>query len=177
MKKHPIVYGGSWLIGLAVATTAPERSLTNHPALQWLASTLARIVPTLDGIATFSAFPEVTTLFFTLSWSFVPAYVFTMTRSMLRRDGLVLRPEAPGYLDDASAGACWRAGAVSVICAVIATYALAFDDGRDILGTRFNTSRVFLGFFGLAMPLAFSLAVAYLIFQAKTAYVRLCVRS
>jgi hypothetical protein len=176
-RKHPTLYGGSWLLGLATATTVPERPLTDYPFLEGLASILAHIVPTLDKISTFSAFPEVTTLFFSVQWLIVPAYVLTMARSMLRRDGLLLRPEAPGYLDDLTLGACWRAGAVTIVCAVLAVYAFAFDDGRDIFGTRFNTSRLFLGIFGMAMPLVFSLALAYITFQMRTVYARFFVNA
>jgi hypothetical protein len=165
VRRHYLVFGITWAIGFAVAVFAPDDVLARHAGLQSFVDHLAIAIPSLKVMGSRSDFPEVTRLYHAVAWLFVPFYALLMLRSMLRRDGRVLKEDARAYLDEYSLKTISVVVLLQLMFAAILVFLLDYDDGRDIYGSQFNTSRLFLGFFGLITPLAAALAIAGLAFQ------------
>jgi hypothetical protein len=165
IRQNLLLFVIPWAIGLAVAVFSPDDVLTRISIFRHFVDALSQLIPSLERVGSRSRFPEVTTLYHTAMWVSVPLYTFAILRSMVRREGYVLRDDAMLYLDDPSSKSWFIFVMMVLISAGMVALVWGYQDGREIFGSRFNSSRLFLGVFGAVFPFAFSLGLALLIFQ------------
>jgi hypothetical protein len=165
IRQNLLLFVIPWVTGMAVAVFAPDDVLTRTPMFRDLVDALSQLIPSLKRVGSRSNFPEVATLYHAVMWLSVPLYTFAIARSMVRREGTILRDDAILYLEDRSIRALFVFVGMILISATIVVFLWVFQDGREIFGSRFNSSRLFLGVFGAFFPFAFSLSLALLIAQ------------
>ena len=73
--KQDIIVALSLFLGLVMATALPVNVLSSVPILQDFTDLFASIIPSIDHVTTMSNFPEVTRLFFSVMWLFVPLQI------------------------------------------------------------------------------------------------------
>lgn len=100
-------------------------------------------------------FPQVSALYHSLMWAFLPMFLWWSVRSVGRRDGWVLRWNSPFYrivpprISERIAMLAFLVFALGLVGA-----AWMFYDGRSVILFPFGESRLFLGIAGLVVELA-----------------------
>jgi uncharacterized membrane protein len=166
-RKHYVTFGGPWLLGLMVALLASESVLSQSAPLRGYVRAVSGLVPSVGRSGSFSEFPEVTTLYYAVLWPFVPAFAYRIAVSLRANDGLVIKRDSLLFRRPVTIKIILALLGLNALLITLSAYAVIFDDGRDVFSTVFNTSRIFLGAFGILFPffVAFSLAFLVVSFQ------------
>jgi hypothetical protein len=70
-KFFGVLYGA----GILFALNVPDDILTQYPFLQGFTSVMMQIFPAINAVEKRSAFPEISTLYLSVSWFFSPLYL------------------------------------------------------------------------------------------------------
>jgi hypothetical protein len=160
-------------IGLVFALNAPDDILTQYPLLHGFTSLMTQIFPAINAVAKRSAFPEVSTLYLSVSWFFSPLYLLYESGKYYcefdsgTRRFLEARHKQPTRWK-------WIKHAICILFLIIGFVLFAFYyDGSDFNIAPFNSHRMALGLAGpliaggIGVAAIFPALVILIFFQMK----------
>jgi hypothetical protein len=138
-----VLYG----VGFFFAFNAPDDVLTQYPLLRGFTSLMMEIFPAISAVANRSEFPEVSTLYLSVSWFFSPLYLLYESGKYYTFD-----PEKKRFFEIWSKRPTrwmWiKHSMIFLIFTIISFFFMLYYNGRDFNIMPFNSHRVALGLLG-----------------------------
>lgn len=159
----------AYLIGIGIALWAPEDVFSRMGPLMPAYNLVASVIPSVRAVAQGpSAFPQVAALYYAFMWCWSPLFWVLSAQSLRSKDSFLLRRDSPLYrVSNLSVGERAALLVAAGLFAGLVGFFVVYYDGRDILFFPFGTSRRFLAFAGVALPISAAglLAIALTAFR------------